>query len=133
LLDRDEETIKVCDEIIDQYSNQDVIYYQSYNPKDKTWNTRDRDYQLSDVWFRKGNAYYQMNKYDDAVLCFDKAISLFPACLYLEHKGYALVHLSRCDEANKLFQKGGCTNDYPGWYEGKIAAEKCSVRLLPYG
>jgi tetratricopeptide (TPR) repeat protein len=59
-----------------------------------------------DAWFYKGNALPDLNKSDEALTAFDKAIEINPQNLIArDGKGDALVKLGKADEAMKAFDK----------------------------
>jgi tetratricopeptide (TPR) repeat protein len=62
--------------------------------------------QDSDAWFNKGNALANLNKYDEAITVFDKAIEINPQdSITWYSKGVALSYLNRLDEAIKAYDK----------------------------
>jgi len=55
---------------------------------------------------RRGNALYQLSRYDEALAFFDKAIEIKPDDHYAwYHRGNALYQLSRYDEALASYDK----------------------------
>ncbi|UXM84179.1 protein kinase domain-containing protein [Methanococcus aeolicus] len=60
----------------------------------------------ADTWYNKGNEYYELGKYNEAIKCYDKALQLNPN--YAEvwnNKGAALDDLGKYKEAIKCYDK----------------------------
>jgi Flp pilus assembly protein TadD len=58
------------------------------------------------VWFNKGIALAELDKLDEALKCFEKAIEIDPKdARAWSNKGIALDSLGKADEALKSFNK----------------------------
>jgi tetratricopeptide (TPR) repeat protein len=56
------------------------------------------------LWFNKGYALIQLEKYEEAIECYDKAIKIEPNdALAWDTKGIALVNLGKNNEAIECY------------------------------
>jgi len=70
------------------------------------FNILDKQDQQDKVWYMKGDALFDQNKYDEAIECFDKALYINPKNDSAWHmKGYALFDQKKYDEAIECFDK----------------------------
>ena len=60
----------------------------------------------SDAWFNKGNSLVKLERHEEAIECFDKAIRLNPEDYDAWHnKGSSLAQLERHEEAKECIAK----------------------------
>jgi len=60
----------------------------------------------AEYWYKKGTALFNLERYSEALQCYDKAIQLEPdKGLYWANKGVALGNLSRYSEALQCYDK----------------------------
>jgi tetratricopeptide (TPR) repeat protein len=57
------------------------------------------------AWGMKGNALFELGKYDDAIECFDKSLELHPSALVWYRKGLCCYHKGRREESLQCFGK----------------------------
>ena len=72
--------------------------------------SKKQNYKLIEMnpeyWNNKGYALYKLERYEEAIGCYDKAIELNPnEPTYWNNKGYVLYSLKRYEEAIKCFDK----------------------------
>ncbi|MBQ8317386.1 MAG: tetratricopeptide repeat protein [Lachnospiraceae bacterium] len=59
-MDRHEEALELCDLAISEKRRKDATYIENY-----------------DAWYEKGLVYYEMEDYENAIKCFEKALSIY--------------------------------------------------------
>ncbi len=57
------------------------------------------------AWGMKGNALFELEKYDEAIECFDKSLDLHPSALVWYRKGLCCYHGGRRQEALRCLDK----------------------------
>lgn len=58
------------------------------------------------IWFTKGTNLFHLRKYEEAIVCYDKALEFNPNYAYAwNSKGNALAKLRKSEEAKVCFDK----------------------------
>ena len=57
------------------------------------------------AWGMKGNALFELGKYDEAMESFDKSLELHPSALVWYRKGLCFYHTRRRQESLRCFDK----------------------------
>jgi len=57
------------------------------------------------AWGLKGNALLGLQRYGEAMECFDKALEMHPSALAWHRKGVCCYHLGRREEARECFRR----------------------------
>lgn len=82
--------------------------------------------QDASAWFEKGNVYYKAKSYEEAIYCYDKAITLNPNYSdALGNKGITLGEQKQFNEALECFDKVieiNPSNSMAWYYKGKVLA-----------
>jgi tetratricopeptide (TPR) repeat protein len=86
------------------------------------------DEQDPNVWNRKGNALLELERFDEALECYRRAIEMEPENdVYWTNMGVALLELERFDEALEAFNRALMIN--PKNEDAGILREECLENL----
>ncbi|MCK4757571.1 MAG: tetratricopeptide repeat protein, partial [Thermoplasmata archaeon] len=86
----------------------------------------DIDPENARTWASKGSALYEMDRFTEAVSCFDRALSINETPMMLNNKGFALLSDDKLDEAIQAFDKAiEMDEEYPeAWNNKGIALSR---------
>ena len=80
----------------------------------------------ADFWFKKGNALYDQDKYEEAIICYDKAIEIEPEHYKAWHnKGLSLHNQDKYEEAIICYDKVLQIKPeyFKAWFNGGLSLE----------
>jgi curved DNA-binding protein CbpA len=132
-------------QVYDQYGHTDG---DGYSSEEIFKRERRRKFNSNDAvaWNYKGRALYNLGRYDDAIMCYDKAIEIDPNnAVAWNYTGRAMYHLDKYDEAIKCYDKAIGINpkDAEAWnnkgnalnslgrYEESISSYDKAIKIDP--
>jgi tetratricopeptide (TPR) repeat protein len=105
-LGRHDEAIECCNKAI-EINPTDADVWNKNRPTHYESKGYDKvNYNLANIWSNKGDAYSILNKYGEAIECYDKAIEINPTdVIACNNKAVTLGNLGRHDEAIECCNK----------------------------